>query len=237
MNCQEMRTAIDTASRRDPLSSAVKTHTVGCPDCRRHADESRALMALLSAQPRVQAPADFDFKLRARIARAQVQPRGPVVVLQSFWTRSFSWTQAAAATALALVATFTAIQFTSHKESIGNQNGQNIATNIAPAPQVVPAPVETSVAPDSQAAKTSSNIRPTAVKSNARTTRPAASAAKAGPEISRSAMNVASVASNDNGQRLYNRGEGQLVSAPPGNLYGAESLTPRMTKASYVPSF
>jgi hypothetical protein len=107
MNCKHIREAIDTASRRNPYSGAVASHLNGCDDCRRYSDETASLTRLLGAQPRVEAPSDFEFRLRARLLRAQ---SAPAIAPRGFswkilpWT--FSWGQmVAAAAALTLVVT------------------------------------------------------------------------------------------------------------------------------------
>jgi hypothetical protein len=71
MKCKQTREAIDTTSRRAQHGVSVTSHLNACPDCRRHADETASLLSLLSAQPRVQSPADFDSGLTRRIATAQ----------------------------------------------------------------------------------------------------------------------------------------------------------------------
>jgi hypothetical protein len=71
MKCKQTREAIDTTSRRAQYGVTVTSHLNACPDCRRHADETASLLSLLSAQPRVQSPADFDSSLTRRIAAAQ----------------------------------------------------------------------------------------------------------------------------------------------------------------------
>src|SRR5262245_41496336 len=73
MKCKHIREEIDTASRHTLYSNSVTTHLSGCPDCGRHADGTASLLNLLSAQPRVEAPADFDAKLSMGIARAQAE--------------------------------------------------------------------------------------------------------------------------------------------------------------------
>src|SRR5215468_1667253 len=73
MKCKHIREAIDTTSRHTLYSDSVTTHLSGCPDCRRHQDGTASLLTLLSAQPRVEAPVDFDIKVRAGIARAQAE--------------------------------------------------------------------------------------------------------------------------------------------------------------------
>jgi len=49
--------------------NAVQSHLAGCPDC----TEWSSLLKLLGAQPRVQAPADFDARLQARLASEEVK--------------------------------------------------------------------------------------------------------------------------------------------------------------------
>src|SRR5215813_13620367 len=73
MKCKQTREVIDTASRHTLYSDSVTTHLSGCPDCRLHADGTASLLTLLSAQPRVEAPADFDIKVSMGIARAQAE--------------------------------------------------------------------------------------------------------------------------------------------------------------------
>jgi hypothetical protein len=111
MNCRQIREEIGAASRYD-MSGAIRSHLNGCPDCRRYSEETASLLSLLGAQPRVEAPADFEFRLRARMARAQATAdsegqsflRG---ILREKLPESFSWGQiAAAAATLALALTF-----------------------------------------------------------------------------------------------------------------------------------
>src|SRR5262249_51698759 len=110
MNCKQTKEVIDSSSRRAAYGDVASAHLSGCPDCRHHADETDSLLALLKAQPRVEAPADFDFRLRARIARAEAEQVSSAGVLETIWERffaqTFSWGQAAAAmVAVAMVVT------------------------------------------------------------------------------------------------------------------------------------
>src|SRR5262249_25839910 len=107
INSNKIKEAIDPASRHNLYSGAVASHLNGCPDCHRYSDETASLLGLLGAQPRVEAPPDFEFRLRARIANAQatpvIDPRGFLRKIRP-WT--FSWGQTvAAAAALTLVVT------------------------------------------------------------------------------------------------------------------------------------
>ncbi|MBK7601173.1 MAG: hypothetical protein IPJ07_22660 [Acidobacteria bacterium] len=77
-----------------------------CTDCSSYSDQTMGLIALLRAQPMVEVPSDFDFKLRARIARAKSEPES-TSILGHLWAKTFSWGQTAtAAAALGLVLTF-----------------------------------------------------------------------------------------------------------------------------------
>ena len=107
MNCKQTREEIDAASRHNMRSGAVRSHMDACPDCRRYSDETASLTRLLRAQPRVEAPPDFEFRLRARMVRAQAAPSiAPRGFLWKILPGTFSWGQTVAAgAALALVVT------------------------------------------------------------------------------------------------------------------------------------
>jgi hypothetical protein len=107
MNCKQIREAIDTASRHNLYGGNVISHLNDCPDCHRYSDEATSLLGLLGAQPRVEAPPDFDFRLRARMARAQTATASdPRSFLRKIRPETFSRGQmVATAAALALVVT------------------------------------------------------------------------------------------------------------------------------------
>jgi hypothetical protein len=62
-----IRTAVDDGSK----DSLVLRHLSGCAECRTYDAESAALLALLQAPPRVQAPDDFTARLQARMAQVR----------------------------------------------------------------------------------------------------------------------------------------------------------------------
>jgi hypothetical protein len=120
MNCKQIREAIDTASRHNPYGGAVASHLNGCPDCHRYLDETASLLGLLGAQPRVEAPLDFEFRLRARLLRTQA---APAIDLWSFLRKirpgTFSWGQmVAAAAALTLVVTVSTLYINRYKPAL-----------------------------------------------------------------------------------------------------------------------
>jgi hypothetical protein len=165
-SCRETKDAVDTASVRSGLSKGAEAHLSGCSDCRQYADSTFMLMGMLASQPRVEAPADFDFRLRARIARARDENRGWRAALAEFWSRSFSWKEAAAAVAvLVAVASSTTLYVSRDRET----QTPLVASSI---PRVVsspgsPVPVQKPDAPPS-ALITANNVQSDAAERGAR---------------------------------------------------------------------
>jgi hypothetical protein len=120
-NCKQIREAVDAASGHNSYGGHVASHLSGCPDCHRYSDEAASLFRLLSAQPRVEAPPDFEFRVRARIANAQAAPAiAPRGFLQKIRPWTFSWGQTvAAAAALTLVVTVSTLYINSYKVAPG----------------------------------------------------------------------------------------------------------------------
>lgn len=221
MNCKDTQAAIDSASRRNPIAQSASAHIAGCPDCRRYTDQSNALLALLSAQPRVEAPADFDFRLRARIARAESQPSGgPVAVLTNFFGLSFSIKQAAASlAALAVMAAVTTFYFTNGNQPITNNSSLIAQVEKSAAPNSVVAPAE------KVAVLSNDSLQPASIKvaSNAY----ASGARMRTAMITESPVREANIARNVSGRedaiRVFNRERGQIMEASNRTtVYGVE---------------
>ena len=214
MNCKDTQTAIDSASRRNPISQPAAAHVAGCSDCSRYMDQSNALLALLGAQPRVEAPADFDFRLRARIARAESQSSvGPVAVLTNFFGMSFSIKQAAASlAALAVMAAVTTFYFTN-----GNQPMSNPGSLIAEANKPTPQIPSTALEAKTETSRVSVDVpRPAGIKVAANTY--AVNAAKMRPAMVTASyageLNVArNLASRDESVPVFNRASGKIMKA------------------------
>lgn len=69
MNCQKCRNEIEERNlRRERLSDAAEAHVAGCASCRVFVEERLALSRLVGGLEKVSAPADFDFRIRARMA-------------------------------------------------------------------------------------------------------------------------------------------------------------------------
>ena len=75
MNCQNVRRAIEAADRGDLLSVAAAEHIRGCAVCEKLNDEHLKLRDMVANLGTVKAPEDFDFRLRARLARESAGTR------------------------------------------------------------------------------------------------------------------------------------------------------------------
>ena len=77
MNCQLFIAHIDDYG----LDAEARAHLSGCPNCLAQREEA-VVSRLVGELARVEAPSDFDFRLRARLARAQ-KPS----VTSGYWLR------------------------------------------------------------------------------------------------------------------------------------------------------
>ncbi|MEO6391706.1 MAG: hypothetical protein ABIP75_07625 [Pyrinomonadaceae bacterium] len=71
-NCQPFQLEIeDAASGNRSIGAPVRAHLAGCTDCAGTFGEHSRLRELIAGLEPVTAPADFDFRLRARLANAR----------------------------------------------------------------------------------------------------------------------------------------------------------------------
>lgn len=100
MNCQKCKIEIeDRDLNREALSDAARGHLSACAECRLFGEERLALRRLVGGLDKVSAPADFDFRMRARLA-AERASRAPRAARFNFSPATLSWPLAAS---LALV--------------------------------------------------------------------------------------------------------------------------------------
>jgi hypothetical protein len=81
MNCRNVRSEIEEAAPGKWFSADVNNHVLSCPACETLLREQTKLRELVSSLGTVEAPGDFDFRLRARLAeekRARTQSFGLV---------------------------------------------------------------------------------------------------------------------------------------------------------------
>ncbi len=77
--CREMRREIDQSELRQTLSAEAEAHLAECAACAAFRDERFRLRELVGALEPVVAPADFDVRLRARIARERDTHQQPFI--------------------------------------------------------------------------------------------------------------------------------------------------------------
>jgi len=77
--CRETRLEIDQSELRQPLSAEAEAHAATCAGCAAFRDERFRLRELVGALEPVVAPADFDVRLRARIARERDSHKQPFI--------------------------------------------------------------------------------------------------------------------------------------------------------------
>jgi hypothetical protein len=95
MNCQKCKIEIDERNlRREWLSDAATAHMAACASCRLFGEERLALSRLVGGLEKVSAPADFDFRMRARMA-AEASARAPRSGWFNFSPAALSWPLAA----------------------------------------------------------------------------------------------------------------------------------------------
>lgn len=143
MNCKQTREAIDDAARHNLYGGAVASHLNDCPDCHRYSDETASLLGLLGAQPRIEAPPDFEFRLRARLLRAQAAPGVDTSgFLRKILPGTFSWGQAvAAAAALTMVVTVSTLYINRDNRAPGPDGALTASRAPDPRPSLTgPAP-------------------------------------------------------------------------------------------------
>ncbi len=66
--CEVIRRELEEVALNDEFSGAAAEHLRGCADCREFQRQQTKLRQIVGSLGTVNAPADFDFRLRARLA-------------------------------------------------------------------------------------------------------------------------------------------------------------------------
>ncbi|PWT81573.1 MAG: hypothetical protein C5B44_03595 [Acidobacteria bacterium] len=74
-DCKSIRIQLEEADLRQELNADTLTHLRTCRECNDFYVSELKLRQLISTLPAAEAPADFDFRLRARINRDQARPK------------------------------------------------------------------------------------------------------------------------------------------------------------------
>ncbi|MGH9930746.1 MAG: hypothetical protein ACREA9_16170 [Pyrinomonadaceae bacterium] len=129
MNCRNIRREIEEAGSADLLSEAAHSHLKACAACETLSRQQTNLQAIVSSLGTVEAPGDFDFRLRARLAgEKRWEPRS--LPLRSL---SFGFRSAAIAAILLLIGS--AVVFVAFKTRSDNPvaGGRQVAPKPATA--------------------------------------------------------------------------------------------------------
>lgn len=135
-DCRTVRREIDTAELGQRLSGSLETHLAACAACAQFRTERAQLRELVGSLKPVAAPADFDMRLRARIAREkEAGARQPFIF-------RFALTTPAIAVVALIVLTIASIVWI-------NQRKQTVNTPIATDNPVKEKPAGTAPVPAS----------------------------------------------------------------------------------------
>ncbi|HEX8634324.1 MAG TPA: hypothetical protein VF703_09265 [Pyrinomonadaceae bacterium] len=214
MNCQKCKIEIeDRDPRRESLSGAAQAHLSACASCRVFAGERLALRRLVGGLEKVSAPADFDFRMRARLTAERSAGSAPRAGRFNFSPASLSWPLAAC---LALVVSV----------SIYFQPGRPDTTPATPAPEQAHAAMPSPQTPVAEVTPVGDypagdDIRPNVSVSRAIRPGVETAAAKISPERERRRAVVSRLASRTGGGREL----AQVEDSTSTSLMGA---TPRV---------
>lgn len=95
MDCQKCKNEIEERDlRRESLSEAATAHVASCASCQLFGEERLALRRLVGGLEKVSAPADFEFRMRARMA-AEASRHAPRASWFNISPAALSWPLAA----------------------------------------------------------------------------------------------------------------------------------------------
>lgn len=181
--CREMRREIDQSELRHTLSTEAEAHIAGCAACGAFRDERLRLRELVGALEPVVAPADFDVRLRARIARERDTHQQPFIFRLVMSTPAI-------AVAAVLVMVVGTIVFLNQRNRTQTSAVASTSENKATVPST-PVPV---VQPQDQLRADTGEVNTNPYNSSrrlnvtARNTTKGGPAANAGPEVSDSSV-------------------------------------------------
>jgi hypothetical protein len=79
VTCQSIRRRIDQSDLQTQPEATVSQHLQGCTSCKKFYDDHAKLRQLVASLGNVQAPGDFDFQLRSRLASERANATGKFV--------------------------------------------------------------------------------------------------------------------------------------------------------------
>ena len=133
MNCKTCRDEIDELEGGQPLSPRAGAHLESCPSCVAFREERLALREMIRGLEVVSAPANFDFRLRSRLAELKGRNSGHVA---TSWFAPSGWAITVAASIVILIAVGVVIK---QVRNTGPANGGTTSiTKVTPDSNIVP---------------------------------------------------------------------------------------------------
>jgi hypothetical protein len=130
--CSAIQRKLDELLLDDGLGSEISTHLAGCAKCSDFHLKGTRVRQLVGSLGSVQAPADFDFRLRARLAN---EVTGSTF---HFWSNPYRTVAAALVVALLVGVSFVVFQMARSKSASVNVSSGGNPTKSTAAPQVTP---------------------------------------------------------------------------------------------------
>lgn len=130
INCRNIRRAIEEAGSADLLSAAALSHLESCAACEKLSRQQTRLQGIVAGLGTVEAPGDFEFRLRARLAGEKRAVARPLRL-------SFGLRSAAVAALLLLIGSLVAF--------VALKSGSN--SQVAGGHQATPKPVTKDAGP------------------------------------------------------------------------------------------
>jgi hypothetical protein len=133
-DCRTVRREIDTSELGQRLSGPLEMHLAACSACAQFRTERAQLRELVGSLKPVAAPADFDMRLRARIAREkEASARQPFIF-------RFAMTTPAIAVAALIVLTIASMVWVNQRNRTANTQIANTNPNSEKATSPAPLP-------------------------------------------------------------------------------------------------
>jgi hypothetical protein len=138
MNCKLYRVELEEASPGAEVGVGARAHLRDCAACRKFYEERRALKNLLAGLGTVSAPADFEFRLRARMAAEQASASRRLFFARRFAPGALSIALAACfALTVAVALRFRLFQPTANAPMQSAASPQQVNLPPAPAPSTI----------------------------------------------------------------------------------------------------
>jgi hypothetical protein len=157
MNCRNIRREIEAAGSARFLSKATVAHLEACPACETLSRQQSNLQAIVSSLGTVEAPKDFDYRLRARLA-AEKRGASRSLMLGGL---SFGLRSAAVAAMLLLIgAAFIFVSFRNQPTNELANGGPAKPVNFTPTPDVTPVSNDLAAAEKDHVTPVEANLLP-----------------------------------------------------------------------------